>query len=312
MKPKATKKEASKGKGKPEKTSTKASDGAPPPMNSKKVAKAPTVALRNLELALKESSAKKATEVLEKTYSLTVLTKKPKAGAAQKKKTTLKTEAAAAKKADPVDQTAKPNPRRKLTPASKQVLAGTGEASGGGKAETAPGKGKAGTAPGVVKAGTASDVAKAGTAPEGGKAKPAAPAKQKTKPKPKKIPLRGKGTSKKRVWQRFVIDCACVADDLLLDVADFEKYMKSHIKVNQKINNLGDLVTFERSKPTALIVHSGVHFSKRYFKYLAKRYLKKNSLRDWVRVVSTDKETFAMCYFKIQDEDDKEVLDTKA
>jgi len=137
-----------------------------------------------------------------------------------------------------------------------------------------------------------------------------------TKPKPKskrpKNVLRGKKLPKKKVWERFVIDCDCVAEDLILDVADLEKYLKTHLKVKSKINQLDDLVTFERVKNSSLVIHSGVHFSKRYFKYLTKRYLKKNSLRDWVRIVSTGKDTFSMCYFKIQGQDDDDEDDAKA
>lgn len=37
----------------------------------------------------------------------------------------------------------------------------------------------------------------------------------------------------------------------------------------------------------------------RYIKYLTKKYLKKHSLRDWLRVVSTGKETYELRYFQI-------------
>jgi len=142
--------------------------------------------------------------------------------------------------------------------------------------------------------------------------KTAAQTKPKPKPKRPKNVLRGKKLPKKKVWERFVIDCDCVAEDLILDVADLEKYLKTHLKVKSKINQLNDLVTFERVKNSTLVIHSGVHFSKRYFKYLTKRYLKKHSLRDWVRIVSTGKDTFSMCYFKIQGQDDDDEDDAKA
>ena len=51
-------------------------------------------------------------------------------------------------------------------------------------------------------------------------------------------------------------------------------------------------------------------FSKRYLKYLIKKYLKKNNLRDWLRVVASDKETYELRYFQIsQDEDESESED---
>lgn len=48
------------------------------------------------------------------------------------------------------------------------------------------------------------------------------------------------------------------------------------------------------------------HFP-RYLKYLTKKYLKKNNLRDWLRVVASSKEAFELRYFQInQDEEEEE------
>lgn len=46
----------------------------------------------------------------------------------------------------------------------------------------------------------------------------------------------------------------------------------------------------------------------RYLKYLTKKYLKKNKLRDWLRVVSKDKDTYELRYFQItsQEDDDED------
>lgn len=46
----------------------------------------------------------------------------------------------------------------------------------------------------------------------------------------------------------------------------------------------------------------------RYLKYLTKKYLKKNKLRDWLRVVSKDKDIYELRYFQInsQEDDDEE------
>lgn len=84
-----------------------------------------------------------------------------------------------------------------------------------------------------------------------------------------------------------------------------EKYLVEHIKVNGKVNNLGNNVTLERQK-MKVIVNSDVHFSKAYLKYLTKRYLKKNSLRDWIRVVANEKDSYELRYFRISSNDDDE------
>lgn len=44
----------------------------------------------------------------------------------------------------------------------------------------------------------------------------------------------------------------------------------------------------------------------RYLKYLTKKYLKKNNLRDWLRVVASDKETYELRYFQISQDDESE------
>lgn len=81
--------------------------------------------------------------------------------------------------------------------------------------------------------------------------------------------------------------------------------MKERFKVNGKVNNLGNNVTFERVK-MKLFVNSDVHFSKAYLKYLTKRYLKKNSLRDWIRVVADSKDSYELRYFRISSNEDEE------
>uniref|UniRef100_T1D582 Large ribosomal subunit protein eL22 n=1 Tax=Psorophora albipes TaxID=869069 RepID=T1D582_9DIPT len=121
----------------------------------------------------------------------------------------------------------------------------------------------------------------------------------------KKQLLRGKSAQKKKEHLRFGVDCTNIAEDNIMDVADFEKYLKERFKVNGKTGNLGSNVSFERQK-MKVYVNSDVHYSKRYLKYLTKKYLKKNSLRDWIRVVSNDKDLYELRYFRISSNDDEE------
>ena len=84
-----------------------------------------------------------------------------------------------------------------------------------------------------------------------------------------------------------------------------EKYLHERIKVNGKTNNLGSAVAIERNK-SKIVITAEIRFSKRYLKYLTKKYLKKNNLRDWLRVVATTKDTYELRYFQINNEDDEE------
>jgi len=114
-----------------------------------------------------------------------------------------------------------------------------------------------------------------------------------------------KSGKKKKIQNKFVLDCSRPQEDGIFNSSDFEKYLHERIKVNGKTNNLGNNVTIERNKAKITVV-SDIPFSKRYLKYLSKKYLKKNSLRDWLRVVSATKDSYELKYFQINNEDDEE------
>ncbi|VFQ88761.1 unnamed protein product [Cuscuta campestris] len=107
-----------------------------------------------------------------------------------------------------------------------------------------------------------------------------------------------KGGKKKGVT--FIIDCSKPVEDKIMDIASLEKFLQERIKVGGKPGALGDSVTVTREK-TKITVTSDSNFSKRYLKYLTKKYLKKNSVRDWLRVISSnkDKSVYELRYFNI-------------
>ncbi|CAG0922978.1 unnamed protein product [Notodromas monacha] len=114
-----------------------------------------------------------------------------------------------------------------------------------------------------------------------------------------KAPSKSKGAKKKKVSLKFTIDCSHPVEDGIMNAGDFEKYLNERIKVNGKTGNLGNNVTIERAK-SKITITSDIQFSKRYLKYLTKKYLKKNTLRDWLRVVASAKDTYELRYFQVQ------------
>tara|TARA_B110001452_G_scaffold152962_1_gene127269 strand:+ start:1385 stop:1621 length:237 start_codon:yes stop_codon:yes gene_type:complete len=72
--------------------------------------------------------------------------------------------------------------------------------------------------------------------------------------------------------------------------------------VSGKTGNLGDLISVSRDK-AKVTVASDIPFSKRYLKYLSKKYLKKQQLRDWLHVISDNKQTYSLRYYNIHDQD---------
>jgi len=49
----------------------------------------------------------------------------------------------------------------------------------------------------------------------------------------------------------------------------------------------------------------------RYLKYLTKKYLKKNNLRDWLRVVASNHTDYELRYFQINNDDEEEEDDNE-
>uniref|UniRef100_A0A5S6QG19 Large ribosomal subunit protein eL22 n=1 Tax=Trichuris muris TaxID=70415 RepID=A0A5S6QG19_TRIMR len=108
----------------------------------------------------------------------------------------------------------------------------------------------------------------------------------------------GKGQKKRKVAQKYFIECSHPVEDGIMNAGDFENFLRERIKVNGKTGNLGNNILIELQK-TRLCVTTDVPFSKRYLKYLTKKYLKKQALRDWLRVVALDKDTYELRYFQV-------------
>jgi len=124
--------------------------------------------------------------------------------------------------------------------------------------------------------------------------------------KPGKQQLKGKGKAVKKLGKKnqikLFIDCTHPVEDGIMNCADFEKYLQERIKIGGKTANFGKEFSMERQK-TKLAFTSDIPFSKRYLKYLTKKYLKKNNLRDWLRVVASAKDSYELRYFQINNEE---------
>uniref|UniRef100_A0A251UEE7 Large ribosomal subunit protein eL22 n=3 Tax=Helianthus annuus TaxID=4232 RepID=A0A251UEE7_HELAN len=114
-----------------------------------------------------------------------------------------------------------------------------------------------------------------------------------------------KGGKKKQ--STFVIDCGKPVEDKIMEIASLEKFLQERIKVGGKAGNLGDSVTISREK-NKISVTADSNFSKRYLKYLTKKYLKKHNVRDWLRVIASNKErnVYELRYFNIAENEGEE------
>merc|ERR1712100_105255 len=132
-----------------------------------------------------------------------------------------------------------------------------------------------------------------------GAAKPAAK-QPRGAPKPKKV----KKVAKKQPL-KFVLDCSGPVNDGMMDPANFEKFLHDHIKVGGKPGKLGDKVVISRDK-AKITVTAEPPFSKRYLKYLTRKFLKKSDIRDYVRAVASGKQSYALRYYSAHTGDDQE------
>ncbi|KZT06824.1 ribosomal protein L22e [Laetiporus sulphureus 93-53] len=108
---------------------------------------------------------------------------------------------------------------------------------------------------------------------------------------------------------KFIIDYSNPAKDGIFDGAAFEKFLHDRVKIDGKTGQLGDNVKIVRDGDVKITVTSNVKLSKRALKYYTKKFLKKNSLRDWIRVVAPSKDTYQLRFYNIQsaaDDEDEE------
>lgn len=104
----------------------------------------------------------------------------------------------------------------------------------------------------------------------------------------------------------FKIDCSVPVKDGVFDgemVSAFEQYFLQNTKLHGKKGKLADKVKIVLDKDKATLqVATTMKYRKKYFKYLTKKFLKKKNMRDFFRVLRSDKNTYQLRYFNIQEE----------
>jgi len=114
-----------------------------------------------------------------------------------------------------------------------------------------------------------------------------------------------KSSAKKgqKITKKFVINCSQPVNDKIFDVSAFEKFLHDRIKVDGRTGNLGENIVISQQGEGKLEVVAHQEFSGRYLKYLTKKYLKKQQLRDWLRVVSTAKGVYELRFYSVMNDD---------
>ena len=121
----------------------------------------------------------------------------------------------------------------------------------------------------------------------------------------KQIIIKKGQKQQKKINLKFTINCKLPIEDSVIVLNDFEAYLKKSIKVENKAGNLGSAVTVTKDS-NSIVVQATIPFSKRYLKYLTKKYLKKQELKEYLRVVATQKNQYELRYFNIQSDEANE------
>ncbi|MCJ1365532.1 60S ribosomal protein L22 [Acarospora aff. strigata] len=106
-----------------------------------------------------------------------------------------------------------------------------------------------------------------------------------------------------KITKKYIINLSQPASDKILDVSTFEKFLHDKIKVDGRVGNLGDIVQISQQGDAKIEIIAHTQFSGRYLKYLTKKFLKKQQLRDWLRVVSTSKGVYELRFFNVINDD---------
>ncbi|KAK5115337.1 hypothetical protein LTR62_001537 [Meristemomyces frigidus] len=114
-----------------------------------------------------------------------------------------------------------------------------------------------------------------------------------------------KGKAQKQT-QKYIINATQPTNDRIFDPSAFTTFLQQRIKVEGRTGNLGDTITVSNLGDGRIEIVSHQEFSGRYLKYLTKKFLKKQQLRDWLRVVSTSKGEYSLKFFNVVGDDNEE------
>eukprot|EP01126_Amoeba_proteus_P014033 TRINITY_DN1606_c0_g2_i2.p1 TRINITY_DN1606_c0_g2~~TRINITY_DN1606_c0_g2_i2.p1 ORF type:complete len:122 (-),score=20.87 TRINITY_DN1606_c0_g2_i2:436-801(-) len=117
------------------------------------------------------------------------------------------------------------------------------------------------------------------------------------------MPAQRRDTKKKVVNTIFYLDLTAPCEDNIFAPDAVETFLRQKIKSDKSAS---PQISLDKDKKNHIKVVAPAPFSKRYLKYLTKKFLKQQNLRDWIRVVATNKSTYALKYFNIQDEENAE------
>ena len=110
---------------------------------------------------------------------------------------------------------------------------------------------------------------------------------------------------KQKIYKKYTIDFSGPVDNNLLTLESALKYLQSNMKLNGLKGKLGDSIKIsstektDKAKNTLVIsVDNSLVFSKKYLKYLVKKFLKREGIGKFLTVSSTSLNAYTVKIIK--------------
>jgi large subunit ribosomal protein L22e len=111
--------------------------------------------------------------------------------------------------------------------------------------------------------------------------------------------------AKQKSYKKYTVDFNSPVDNNLLTLESALKYMQSNMKINGLKGKLGNTIKIsitgkkDKNKNTLIVsVDSQLQFSKRYIRYLVKKFLKREGIARFLTVSSTSPNAYTVKVIK--------------
>mmetsp|Transcript_91831 Transcript_91831/g.137540 ORF Transcript_91831/g.137540 Transcript_91831/m.137540 type:complete len:116 (+) Transcript_91831:31-378(+) len=107
----------------------------------------------------------------------------------------------------------------------------------------------------------------------------------------------------------FKINLKDAVDNEVIEPAELATYLKGKIKVDDKVENLAAGGVRVESTDNTVTVFYAKALSKRYLKYLTRRFLHSIKMRDYLRIIADGKNSYAVKLIKVGGDEEEEEED---
>ena len=109
---------------------------------------------------------------------------------------------------------------------------------------------------------------------------------------------------KTKTYKKYTIDFSAPISNNLLTLESVAKYLELNMKLNGLKGKLGDSIKINTADKNIIMVQveSTLEFSKKYIKYLTKKYLKKEGIEKYMTINANSPNGYAVKIIKKNNE----------